>query len=149
MSMTEPPIVAEERDEAHISGRPVMDRRRTVVTGDPAFRVVQIVWFLLGLTEAIIGLRVVFRAAAAVETGFVSFIYGLSAPLVAPFRGITADYVSRGNVVEISSLIAMLVYLMAAYLVVKLVRIATAPRADAYTGPAEKRTHTRTTTTCE
>lgn len=134
MSMTEPPIVAEERDEARMSGRPVMARRRTMVAGDPSYRVVQTVWFLLGLVEAIIGLRVIFRAAAANDTGFVSFIYGLSAPLVAPFRGITADYASRGNVVEIGSLIAMLVYLIAAYLVVKLVRILTAPRSDAYAG---------------
>jgi hypothetical protein len=134
MAMTEPPIVAEERDEAHMSGRPAVARRRTMVAGDPSYRMVQTVWFLLGLVEAIIGLRVVFRAAAANDTGFVSFIYGLSAPLVAPFRGITADYASRGNVVEIGSLIAMLVYLIAAYLVVKLVRILTAPRTGAHGG---------------
>jgi uncharacterized protein YggT (Ycf19 family) len=144
MSMTEPPIVADERDEAHISGRPVMARRRTMVMGDPSFRVVQTVWFLLGLVEAIIGLRVILRAAAANDTGFVSLIYGLSEPLVAPFRGITADYVSSGIVVEIGSLIAMLVYLIAAYLVVKLVRIVTAPRSDAYAGTTEH--HVRTTT---
>jgi uncharacterized protein YggT (Ycf19 family) len=143
MSMTESPIVAEERDEAHIPGRPVMARRRTMVAGDPSFRVVQTVWFLLGLVEAIIGLRVILRAAAANDTGFVSLVNGLSGPLVAPFRGITADYVNRGNVVEIGSLIAMLVYLIAASLVVKLVRIATAPRSDAYAGTTE---HVRTTT---
>jgi hypothetical protein len=144
MTMTEPPLVTEERDEAHIAGRPVMARRRSVVAGDPAFRVVQTVWFLLGLVEAIVGLRVVFRTAAAVDTGFVSFIYGVSAPLVAPFRGITPDYVSKANVVEIGSLIAMLVYLIAAYLVVKLARIATAPRNDVYTATTEHRTYDRT-----
>src|SRR6266481_6359899 len=83
MTLTEPTLVNDEPDEAHIAGRPVMARRRSVVAGDPAFRAVQTVWFLLGLVEAIAGLRVVFRAAAAVDTGFVSFIYGLSAPLVA------------------------------------------------------------------
>jgi hypothetical protein len=129
MTMTEPPLIAEERDEANIAGRPVIQRRRTVV-GDPAFRMVQMVWFLLGLTEAIVGLRVLFRAAAAHDVGFVSFIYGLGAPLVAPFEGITPDYVSRSNVVEIGSLIAMLVYAIAGYLVVKLVRIATTPSTD-------------------
>lgn len=145
MTISEPPVVSEERDEAHISGRPVMARRRTVVSGDPAFRVVQTVWFLLGLVEAIMGLRVIFRAAAANDTGFVSFIDGLSAPLVAPFRGIVADYVNRANVVEIGTLIGMLVYALAAYLVVKLVRIATAPRGDAY-GSSTTERHTRTTT---
>jgi hypothetical protein len=47
-------------------------------------------------------------------------------------------------VVEIGSLIAMLVYLIAAYLVVKLVRIATAPRNDAHTATSERRTYDRT-----
>ena len=144
MTMTETPLVSEERDEAHIAGRPVMARHRSVISGDPAFRVVQTVWFLLGVVEAIVGLRVIFRAAAAVETGFVSFIYALSAPLVAPFRGITADWVNKANVVEIGSLIAMLVYLIAGYLVVKLVRIVTAPRNDAYTATTERRTYERT-----
>jgi hypothetical protein len=144
MTMTEPPMVSDERDEAHIAGRPVMAHHRSVISGDPAFRVVQTVWFLLGLVEAIVGLRVIFRAAAAVETGFVSFIYALSGPLVTPFRGITPDYVNRSNVVEIGSLIAMLVYLIAAYLVVKLVRIATAPRNDPYTATTERRTYDRT-----
>jgi uncharacterized protein YggT (Ycf19 family) len=130
MSMTESPLVAEERDVAHLDGRPVLARRRTVVAADPAFRVVQLVWFLLALVEGIMGLRVVFRAAAAnAEVGFVAFINAISAPLVAPFRGITPDYVTRHSVVEISTLIGMLVYLIAAYLVVKLVRITTAPRA--------------------
>lgn len=128
MSMTDRPLIAEERDEAFIAGRPVMERRRTVVGGEPAFRLVQTVWFLLGLVESFVGLRVILHAAAAHDVGFVSFVNAVSGPLVAPFEGITADYVHRANVVEIGSLIAMLVYLVAGYLAVKLVRIATTPR---------------------
>ena len=141
MNMTEAPLIAEERDEAHLAGRPVMERRRTVVGGDPAFRSLQLVWFLLGLVEGVIGLRVILHAAAAREVGFVSFIDAVSGWLVAPFRGITPDYVNRGNVVEVGSLIAMLVYLIAAYLVVKLVRILTTPHPD---GRAAVRTQTTT-----
>jgi hypothetical protein len=143
MSMTEAPLIAEERDEAHIAGRPVMERRRTVVGGDPAFRMLQLVWFCLGVVEGFVGLRVVLHAAAARDVGFVSFINAVSGPLVAPFEGITPDYVHRGYVVEIGSLLAMLVYAIAAYLVVKLIRIATAPRPADGTPP---RTYTQTTT---
>jgi YGGT family len=143
MSSSEPPLIAEEREEAALAGRPVAQRRRTYVTGDPAFRMVQTIWLLLGVVEAIIGLRVLFRAAAAVATGVVSFIYAVSGPLIAPFRGITPDYATRGNVVEIGSIIAMIVYLIAAVLVVRLVRIATAPRGDAYTGGATSYERTR------
>jgi len=144
MSMTDAPLIAEERDEAHIDGRPVMERRRTVIGGDPAFRMVQTVWFLLGVVEGFVGLRVLLHAAAAHEVGFVSFVNAVSGPLVAPFEGITPDYVHRANVVEIGSLIAMLVYFVAGYLAVKLVRIATAPRpAD---GSRPSWTSRRTTT---
>lgn len=139
MGMTEPHPIGEELDEASLAGRPVVARRRTGVAGDPAFRVVQLVWFLLGLVDGIIGLRVIFRAVAAHQVGFVSFIDALSAPLVAPFRGITADYVHRGTVVEVGSLIAMAIYLLAAHLVVKLVRIVSAPSPDGPTGVVTER----------
>jgi hypothetical protein len=142
MTMTEAPLIAEERDEAHIAGRPVMERRRTVVGGDPAFRLVQFVWFCLGLVEAFVGLRVILHAAAAREVDFVSFINAVSGPLVAPFEGITPDYVHRANVVEIGSLIAMLVYAIAGYLAVKLARIVAAPRSS---DAAPPRTDTQTT----
>ncbi|HVS40940.1 MAG TPA: hypothetical protein VMU20_01610 [Candidatus Dormibacteraeota bacterium] len=144
MSMTDTPLIAEERDEAFIAGRPVMQRRRTVVGGEPAFRLVQTVWFLLGLVEGFVGLRVILHAAAAHDVGFVSFVNAVSGPLVAPFEGITPDYVHRANVVEIGSLIAMLVYLVAGYLAVKLVRIAAAPRPDGRATPPPVSTRTTT-----
>lgn len=130
MSLSDIPVVSDEREETVVDGQPVMARRHTVVSGDPSFRFVQLVWFLLGITEGIVGLRVIFRGLAAHQVGFVSFIYGISDPLVAPFRGITADYVRGIRVLEIGSLIAMAIYLLAAYLVVKLIRILTSPRGD-------------------
>jgi uncharacterized protein YggT (Ycf19 family) len=142
MTMTDPPLVAEEREEARLDGRPVLVRRHTAVALDPAFRVVQLVWFLLGIVEAIIALRVILAALPANHVGFVSFINAVSDPLVAPFRGITADYVRGNHVVEIGALIAMLIYLFAAYLVVKLVRIATAPRSPGAVPPAHRHTTT-------
>ena len=146
MSSSEPPLMVEEREESALAGRPMAQRRRTYVVSDPAFRAVQTVWWLLGVVEAIIGLRVLFRAVAAVDTGFVSFIYAVSDPLVAPFRGIVADYVRRGNVVETGSLIAMGVYVIAAVLVVRLLRIVMAPRGDADGGatPTSTSTYGRT-----
>jgi uncharacterized protein YggT (Ycf19 family) len=136
MRSNEPPLIVEEQEDAAVAGRPTAQRRRTYVVSDPAFRAVQTVWWLLGVVEAIIGLRVLFRALAAVDTGFVAFIYAVSDPLVAPFRGIVADYVRRGNVIEIGSLIAMGVYLLAAVLVVRLLRILLAPRGEVDGGTA-------------
>jgi hypothetical protein len=53
-------------------------------------------------------------------------VYGLGGALVAPFRGI-ANYTSGTTVIEVGSLIAMVVFFLAALLVVKVVRIAVAP----------------------
>jgi hypothetical protein len=108
-------------------GSSVMTTRTTMFSGDPAFRGTQVVWALLGLTELIIGLRVLFRLLAATDTGFVSIMYGLGGALAAPFRGV-ANYTTGTTVIEVGSLIAMLVYVLAAFLVVKVVRIAVAPK---------------------
>lgn len=131
------PGVAPTGDERASDGESGMPRstaasavvtRTSIYDGGPAYRGIQFVWFLLGLTELIIGLRVLFRALGATDTGFVSFINGLGGALAAPFRGIASYTANSGNVIEIGSLIAMAVYLLAAFLVFKLVRIATAPR---------------------
>jgi hypothetical protein len=91
-----------------------------------ATRLVRLIWFLLALAESIVALRVLFRAVASREEGFVRFVYAISVPLVAPFRPIVGDQpVGRdtGRVLEVSSLIAMLLWFMAAYLLVTLIAI--------------------------
>jgi hypothetical protein len=134
-----PTFVSETRAERMVVATPAepgspagstMATRTTMFSGDPAYRGVQMVWFLLGVTELIIGLRVVFRALGATDTGFVSLIYGLGGALVAPFRGIP-NWTSGTTVVEVGSIVAMVVYLLAAYLVIKLVRIVAAPHRPA------------------
>jgi hypothetical protein len=91
-----------------------------------ALRAVRLIWFLLVLAESIIGLRVLFRALASRDEGFVRFVYAVSVPLVAPFRPIVTDQaVGREgrHVIEVSSLIAMLLLFLAAYLLVTLIAI--------------------------
>ncbi|HEY7201390.1 MAG TPA: hypothetical protein VIC57_14305 [Candidatus Dormibacteraeota bacterium] len=91
-----------------------------------AARLVRLIWFLLVVAESIVGLRVLFRALASREEGFVRFIYVISTPLTAPFRPIVGDQQvgSEGRrVLEVSSLIAMLLIFLAAYLLVTLIDI--------------------------
>jgi hypothetical protein len=91
-----------------------------------ASRVVRLIWFLLTVTESVVGLRVLFRALASREEGFVRFVYAVSVPLVAPFRPIVTDQaVGREGrrVIEVSSLIAMLLLFLGAYLLVTLIDI--------------------------
>jgi hypothetical protein len=91
-----------------------------------AARVVRLIWFLLTIAESVVGLRVLFRALASREEGFVRFVYAISIPLVAPFRPIVTDQsVGRDgeHVLEVSSLIAMLLLFLGGYLLVTLIDI--------------------------
>ena len=96
-------------------------------TALPLFdRMVRLIWFLLTVAESVIGLRVLFRALASRDEGFVRFVYAVSVPLVAPFRPIVTDQsVGRDGkrVIEVSSLIAMLLLFLGAYLLVTLIDI--------------------------
>ena len=93
-------------------------------------RLIHLIWFLLAAVESIVALRVLFRALASREEGFVRFVYTISVPLVAPFRPIVPDQVvgkDGRRVVEVSSLIAMLLLFLGAYLLVTLIGIVTGP----------------------
>jgi len=84
----------------------------------------QLVWLLFGILEALIGLRVILRLIAANPGNpFARFIYALSGVFVWPFLGLTGTPSANGAALEISSLVAMLVYALLAWIIVKLVWI--------------------------
>jgi hypothetical protein len=107
-------------------------RRRSVLL-EPGYRAVELVWLLLTVAEAFVGLRVLFTALnARPDAGFVRFVDTVAGALVAPFHPIVSDtHLRGGGVLEIGSLIAMAVFLAAALAVVRLVRILTTPRLPA------------------
>lgn len=102
-------------------------RRNVVRTDDvsSAFRIAQVVYIVFGIVIALIIIRVILMALAANPgAGFTSFIYGITGPLVAPFQGIFATpRSSGGSVFEFSSVIAIIVYALVAWAVVRLIEI--------------------------
>lgn len=80
------------------------------------FRTHQVIWYILGFVEILLGFRMALKALGAnPESGFTSFIYALSNPLAIPFQGILNTSVSADSVFEWSTLVAALVYALIAY----------------------------------
>ena len=87
----------------------------------PLYRGTQIVWYVFSVIEALLLLRFVLKMIGA-NTGaaFTDLIYSLTAPLVAPFMYIVGSPNVAGAVFEWSTLIALLVYWLVAWGIVRL-----------------------------
>jgi uncharacterized membrane protein len=89
-----------------------------------AYRVVQFVYWIFGLIEGLIVIRFVLKALGAnPSAGFAQFIYGITAPLVAPFYGLFGNPAAQGSVLELHSIVALIVYGLLAWLIAKLIWI--------------------------
>jgi uncharacterized protein YggT (Ycf19 family) len=100
----------------------------TVVRGyDP--RVERVIWFIVAVIDSMIAIRFFMKLlGASYQADFVRFMYGVTAPLVAPFRGIFQTSGSGSYVLEPESLIAIAIYLLIGWGIVALVRIVSTPR---------------------
>ena len=85
-------------------------------------RISAVIWTITGFIEILIGLRILFKLLAANSgNGFVNFIYNLSGVFVNPFQGMVNDVSSGSSILEINSLIAMLIFALLAWGIMKLV----------------------------
>jgi uncharacterized membrane protein len=130
-----------ENERIHEVG---VDRREeTVVTHEPGyaatervtrdiaaerrlqlFQIERVVWTILGLLEILLGLRFVLKLIGANPgSGFGGFIYGITAVFVAPFAGLISTPVAGGSVLELTTLIAMAVYALFFWLIVRGIEI--------------------------
>jgi len=87
----------------------------------PLYRGTQIVWYILGLLEVILAFRFVLKLFGAnPAAGFTSFIYGITYPFAAPFLSVFKITDVNGSIFEWTTLLAMLVYWLIAWGIVKL-----------------------------
>jgi hypothetical protein len=119
-------------DEVHATAYdPYANRRRS------SYRLVQGIWLLFGIVEGILVIRFILKLLGANESaGFASFIYGASAPFIAPFNNLFANPGSGGSILELTTLMAIIVYMLVAWLIAKVVWLLA----------GESRSATRTTT---
>jgi len=90
-------------------------------TTKPLFRGTQVVWYILGILEVILGFRFVLKLLAAnPAAGFTDFVYDLSRPFAGPFLNVFRVTRIEGSVFEWTTLLAMAVYWMIALGIIKL-----------------------------
>ena len=88
------------------------------------FRLYQVIWYILGVAEVLLASRILLKLIGAnLNSGFTSFIYSVSAPFASPFRGILGETTSLESVIEWSTIIAMAVYAVVAFGLVKLFQL--------------------------
>lgn len=90
-------------------------------TTKPLYRGTQIVWYILGILETLLAFRLILKLLAANPTaGFSKFIYSVSYPFAAPFLNVFRTTKIEGNVFEWTTVLAMLVYALIAWGLVKM-----------------------------
>jgi hypothetical protein len=88
----------------------------------PGYYAARVVYTILGIVEAVLGLQFLLRLIGAnPAAGFTDFIYTLARPLLAPFFNVVRNTpVGNGGVFEWTTLIAMVVYWLLAWAIVRL-----------------------------
>jgi hypothetical protein len=114
------------------------ERERRIFT----FKATQLVWLLFGILEALIALRIGLKLIGAnPDSPIAVFIYGFTSLFLFPFVGLTATPAAGGMVLELSSVIAMVVYALIGWALERIIWVIFyRPR-----GPVEGVTQTTTT----
>ena len=87
-----------------------------------------IIYFILGLIDVLLVFRFILKLTGAnTASGFVTFIYDLTRVFILPFEGIfskgSAEVLETTSVFEPATLVAIVVYGILAWGIVKLIRI--------------------------
>lgn len=105
-----------------------MELRREIRSNTTILRLRKTVYLLLGILEALLGFRLIFRwLGANPGSSFVAMIYDASEFFLTPFSGIFRAAVNPGietsSVLEPKTIIAMIVYGLMGYGLVRLIEI--------------------------
>ena len=86
-------------------------------------RIIHIVYFLFGILELLLACRVFLHLFGAnPDNGFANFVYTLSWPFVALFANLLRNpALSTTSVLEITTIIAMIIYGILAWLITRLI----------------------------
>ena len=117
------------REESHVTrdagAGGVMDSAEVVSSATPARRVTEVIYLVFGVIDVLLLIRLVLKLLAANPlAGFSKFIYGLTDVFMAPFRNLLPTVGGgSGSVFEMSTVIAIIVYALIGWALVRLVAI--------------------------
>ena len=121
------------------------------------FKATQLIWLLLGLLEGVLALRFIFKLIGVnAANAFASLLYKVTDFFVAPFASLTGAPAAGGMVFEFSTILAMIVYALVGWALVRLAYVlfyrprgpvSTRQTVVAEHTPQQGVSQTRTTTT--
>ena len=100
----------------------VFPERYPTRRGRASRRTDRIVYLVLSVLETLLIIRLLLKMLAAnPDAAFTSFIYSLTEPFVLPFTGVFPSPATRGAVLEVSTLLAIIIYALLAWLIVNVI----------------------------
>ena len=127
MTLPEP---ADRREETRVRRNGDVEQREQLIVDEVAerrlwlYRISQLIWLGCGSLEILIALRIVLKLIGAnPQASFAQLIYAFSTFFLLPFAGLTLNPSYEGMVLEITSMIAMIVYALLALLGVQAIWI--------------------------
>lgn len=122
------PISESRHEEVYVERQPGYQQQTEVVENRNSdqklavSRAAQLIWLFFGILEGLIGLRVLLKLIAANPANpLASFLYKLTDLFLWPFAGLTITPQAQGMVFEIPAIIAMFVYALVGWALVRLV----------------------------
>lgn len=116
-------------DPAYDRGRPPMEPEAPAATEvvshfSPARRAYEAIYLVFAAICALLILRIVLKLLAAnTAVAFTGFIYGITDLLMGPFRGLLPVIANGRTILELSVIVALLVYALIGYLLARLVAL--------------------------
>ena len=128
MSTNAEPRPVNRQEKVHVQQQSGYERQTKVVEDHNAqrrltvSRIASLTWLFFGILLASIGLRVVLKLIAAnPDNPFAGLVYAFTDLFLLPFSGLTITPSAQGMVLEIPAIIAMFVYALIGWVLVRLV----------------------------
>lgn len=87
----------------------------------------QIVWYIVGILNTLLVLRILFFLFGARDVGFASFLYSITSPFVGLFKGIFSSPTSGSAYFDTASLLAIIIISLLGWGISELINVAQRP----------------------